>query len=83
MMDDLPDFDSMRPIERDVLPNTIRPKPKTGRLVYVYWYIGFGGLITAAIFCFTVIIPSQEKGQYYISLLALFLLITFVLYFWQ
>lgn len=74
---EFPYYDSMRPISKNVLPNTIRSKPKTGKMIYYIWYLGFCSLITAAIFCFSVVIPSQERGQLYIFILAI--LITIVL----
>ncbi len=70
MKGDKNQMDSLRPIAYPALPKTIRPKPKTGRLVYATMSVQLTAISMGAFFYLLFLDPALGAYRLYCGLVA-------------
>jgi high-affinity Fe2+/Pb2+ permease len=72
--DELRPLESLPPYSLEALPKTIPSKMKSGRKVYIAWWVGVGAFILAVVFSFGVIAPAQTQNRLLIVIITTLLI---------
>ncbi len=58
--------ESFPPLSSEALPDTLPPKTRSGKKVYVVYWIGAGSLLISVAVCFFVIFMNYAVDRFYV-----------------